>query len=249
MSRRSAVKALGLLSCTAAFPACLSSPPAAALPVEPRLTARPGAPTQSGSAGKHQFDVPASSAVIYVPQAVQRTSPTGLLVFLHGALRTVDFFVDGHRAGADSSRVIVLAPYASNGTWDAISGAFSRDVEVLNATLQWTFNRWSIDPARIVMSGFSDGGTYSLGIGRANGDLFTRVVAYSPGFLLGVDPVGKPPILISHGTSDTVLPIDATSRLMVPQLRSLGYAVDYREFDGGHAVPMSVLNEVLRSLA
>jgi predicted esterase len=99
------------------------------------------------------------------------------------------------------------------------------------------------------MSGFSDGGTYSLGIGRANGDLFTRVVAYSPGFLLGVEAVGKPPILITHGTSDTVLPIDATSRLMVPQLRSLGYAVDYREFDGGHAVPMSVLNELLRSLA
>src|SRR6202030_4387442 len=44
-------------------------------------------------------------------------------------------------------------------------------------------------------------------------------------------------IYISHGTADTVLPIDRCSRRIVPALRAAGYEVTYEEFDGGHTVP------------
>jgi phospholipase/carboxylesterase len=169
-------------------------------------------------------------------------------VFLHGALRTVDFFVDAFTAPADRVGVIILAPFSTQETWDAILGRFSNDVRVLDAALKFVFERWTIDPARLVLSGFSDGGTYSLAMGRANGDLFSRVVAYSPGFLIGVSNVGTPPILISHGTEDAVLPIAQTSRLIVPALRQAGYTVDYREFSGPHAVPSSISTEVIEDL-
>ena len=45
-----------------------------------------------------------------------------------------------------------------------------------------------------------------------------------------------------------MLPIDATSRVIVPELRSKGYVVDYREFKGPHAVPGSVVNELVAQL-
>jgi predicted esterase len=48
---------------------------------------------------------------------------------------------------------------------------------------------------------------------------------------------GKPRIFVSHGTDDEILPIDRTSRRLVPQLKQAGYAVEYREFAGPHTVP------------
>ena len=38
-----------------------------------------------------------------------------------------------------------------------------------------------IDPSRIAMAGFSDGASYSLSVGLANGDLFSAVFGFSPG--------------------------------------------------------------------
>ena len=183
-----------------------------------------------------------------MPPSVERQTPTAVLLFLHGALRTVDVFVDGHQAGADSNGVIVVAPYASFGTWDAIYGTFDQDIDLLDATLEWVYERWTIDPDRVAISGFSDGGTYSLAVGRANGDYFSRIAAYSPGLLLDITPVGKPPILITHGTQDAVIPVQNTSGFIVPWLRQEGYAVDYREFDGPHAIPLSAVNSLLQML-
>ena len=44
-------------------------------------------------------------------------------------------------------------------------------------------------------------------------------------------------MFISHGTEDEILPIDQTSRRLVPKLREAGYFVQYEEFDGPHRVP------------
>jgi hypothetical protein len=42
-----------------------------------------------------------------------------------------------------------------------------------------------------------------------------------------------------------VLPIDSCSRRLVPRLRAAGYAVRYREFDGGHGVPPEIASEAV----
>jgi phospholipase/carboxylesterase len=248
MSRRKALGLLGRLIGAGALAGCLGNGVEPGSQDGPHLSARPASPTVEGATGKSAFADPAVHGVVYVPSTTTRDTATPLVVFLHGALRTVDYFVDGLAPGAESSGVIVLAPYAAVDTWDAIHGAFGPDIAGIDAALRWVFARWQIDAARIVLSGFSDGGTYGLAVGRANGDLFARVVAYSPGFLIGITPEGRPPILITHGTQDTVLPIDQTSRVIVPELRRDGYDVDYREFVGPHAVPLEVANEVMADL-
>jgi phospholipase/carboxylesterase len=103
-----------------------------------------------------------------------------------------------------------------------------------------------VDPARLAIGGFSDGASYALSLGLANGDLFPRVVAGSPGFVVSATPHGRPRFFISHGTSDQILPIDQCSRRIVPRLKSMGYDVTFREFVGRHELPPAIANEALR---
>ena len=81
----------------------------------------------------------------------------------------------------------------------------------------------------------------TLGIG--NGDLFTHVLAFSPGFMSPVEQVGRPRVFVSHGVRDDVLPIDRCGRRLVAALTRTGYAVTYREFDGPHTVPPEIAEE------
>ena len=45
-----------------------------------------------------------------------------------------------------------------------------------------------------------------------NGDLFPRVLAFSPGFVPPGRPSGRPEVFITHGDADPILPFAATSR-------------------------------------
>ena len=46
-----------------------------------------------------------------------------------------------------------------------------------------------------------------------------------------------------------MLNIDRASRSFVPKLEKDGYAVTYREFDGGHAVPADLATEAAGFIA
>ena len=148
------------------------------------------------------------------------------------------------RAGLHTG-LVLMAPDARGSTWDAIGGMLSWDVAFIDRALTSAFSRVRVDPTRVRIIGFSDGATYSLTLGIINGDLFSRIVAFSPGFVVSRTATGKPKMFITHGTSDTVLPIDQTSRVIVPALRNAGYDVEYHEFDGGHAVPADLLPEAV----
>ena len=104
--------------------------------------------------------------------------------------------------------------------------------------MPWTRGAWP-------SAGFSDGASYALSLGLTNGDLFTHVLAFSPGFMAPRKRRGKPRLFLSHGTRDRVLPIDPCSRRIVPQVRRAGYDVTYREFDGPHTVPDEIAREAV----
>jgi len=122
-------------------------------------------------------------------------------------------------------------------TWDLVlRRRFDADLTFINRALTRTFSRCRIDPARVAVGGFSDGATYALSLGLPNGDLFTHLLAWSPGYLVESQRRGTPAITVRHGTLDPILPIDQTSRVVVPRLRALGYTVEYQEFADGHVL-------------
>lgn len=182
----------------------------------------------------------ARDALPYVPTGYQVTAPAPLVLSLHGAGGDAQGGLYPLQPLADDGGFLVLSVPSRGRTWDAVLGAFGPDVAFIDQALGWTFDRYAVDPASVAVAGFSDGASYALSLGLANGDLFGHVLAFSPGFIAPAPSQGQPRLFISHGTADTVLPIDQCSRRIVPQLRAAGYDVAYREFDGPHTVPPDI---------
>jgi phospholipase/carboxylesterase len=176
----------------------------------------------------------------YVPPTVRLDQPAPLMLWLHGAGGNAARSLASSRPHAEAAGAILLVPESRADSWDVIRGGFGPDIAFIDRALGWVFSRYEVDPARLAIEGFSDGASYALTVGLTNGDLFSHILAFSPGFMAPGAPHGTPPIFISHGTDDRVLPIARCSRRIVPQLQQAGYAVTYREFDGPHTVPPEI---------
>lgn len=187
----------------------------------------------------------AGSGTLYVPESYDPRRAAPLIVALHGAGGDPSSMIRLLRPHADRTGTIVFAPKSAGATWDVIQHKLGPDVERLDSALDAIFSRYLIDTERVAISGFSDGASYALTIGVANGDLFTYILAFSPGFLHALAQQGRPRVYVSHGTGDRVLPIDRCSRLLVPRMQAGGYEVLYREFDGPHTVPAEIATEAI----
>ena len=199
------------------------------LDARPRATP-PGPPLP---AGVTRLELgPGAEAYLAVPPA----GPTAraLWVFCHGAGGNAHDALRAVGREAVGRGVVVLATTSAGSTWDLVAGGLGRDVAVLDAALEQVFDRLPVD--RVALGGFSDGGSYALSLGVANGDLFGDVLAFSPGFLAPPAQEGLPRIWICHGTDDRVLPVDRCGRRVAGQLRQAGYDVGYDEFAGGHVI-------------
>jgi phospholipase/carboxylesterase len=178
--------------------------------------------------------------LLYVPKNYQASRPAPLVVMLHGAGGDARGGLTLLQNLADAAGLILLAPASRRQTWDVLFGEYGPDITLIDQALAQTFSRYAVDPTRLAIAGFSDGASYALSVGITNGDLFTHVIAFSPGFMAPASQVGSPRLFISHGTQDSVLPIDNCSRRIVPQVQRAGYDVVYREFDGSHTIPPAI---------
>ncbi|MEV6610513.1 hypothetical protein [Kutzneria sp. NPDC051319] len=202
------------------------------------LAARPGTPSRERlPAGRHEF----GDGLLQVPAGLAE-GPVPLVVLLHGAGSTPERVLTVMK----DRPALVYAPKSGARTWDAIHGNFGPDVEALDRGLVELFEHFEV--GRATIAGFSDGASYALSLGLVNGTLFEDVVAFSPGFVVPGARAGRPEVFVSHGRQDGVLPIEGTSRRIVPALRIVGYRVDYREFTGGHEVPPSVADAAFRRI-
>lgn len=217
------------------------------------LSARPGPPPSSPPAGplSHPGTHPLGladvrDALLHVPSTVVAGVPAPLVLTLHGAGGDAAGALALLGAMAEERGMLLLAPASRGTTWDAVRGTYGTDARLIDRALSDVVSLTAVDPGRIAVAGFSDGATYALGLGLANGTLFRKIVAFSPGFVPpGTPRRGKPPVFISHGKADDVLPIDRTSRVIVPDLRHDGYDVTYREFSGPHTVPPDIAQEAM----
>lgn len=203
------------------------------------IAARPQlSPWEDSPPGLSKLEGGAKPSLLYVRETYRRGHLAPLVVMLHGAGGTAGNALELVRKHADMLGIIVVAPQSRAVTWDIIGGRrYGPDVSGLDDILSQVFVRYSVDPQRVSIAGFSDGASYALSLGVTNGDLFSSIVAFSPGFMQPLRRQGRPRIFISHGVEDRVLPIDQCSRRLVPRLTSAGYKVEYREFGGGHSVP------------
>ena len=212
-----------------------------------RLRARPGAPRVGDAPpGLQPLGLGAErDGFLLVPSGYRPDRPLPLVLMLHGAGGDGAGGLAPFRDRADEEGLILLAPDSRGRTWDALLGGYGPDVAFVDRALARTFDRYAVDARHVAVEGFSDGASYALGLGRANGDLFRRIVAFSPGFAPPSAQEGRPHVFVSHGTADQVLPIDRCSRRIVPVLRQQGHEVRFLEFEGGHDVPPGIVDDAL----
>jgi phospholipase/carboxylesterase len=218
---------------------------AAAAATQGRLTARPGtSPAPAPAPGLRPLGLdPVRDARLHVPADLDPGRPAPLVVAFHGAGGEGRQMLDVLAALADARGFLLFAPDSRGPTWDVILDGYGPDVAFVDRAMGRVFAEHAVDPARLAASGFSDGASYALSLGLTNGGLFTHVIAFSPGFMAPTRTEDSPRFFVSHGVRDAVLPIQRTSRQVVPRLRSAGYEVEYREFTGGHAVPPGIARD------
>lgn len=179
---------------------------------------------------------------LYLPKSYRPGVPMPVLVMLHG-----------YSGGAESVRytfplaeefgVIVIAPESRDVTWGASVPGFDVDVRYIGAAFRYVTDVLDIDPDYVALGGQSDGATYALAMGLAYGSTFNHLMIFAEGMMAPLRKQGKPKIFIAHGINDEQMPIDRTSRRMVPDLKADGYDVTYREHEGGHGTPAAIIRE------
>lgn len=174
-----------------------------------------------------------------MPRGYRPSRPHPLVVMLHGAGGNGRNGLAPFLPLADKAGLLLLGPNARRETWDTIYGAFGPDVAIIDRELGDTFDRYTVDPTHVAIEGFSDGASYALSLGITNGDLFTHIIAFSPGFMAPSAQRDHPRVFISHGTHDPTLRVDLSHRL-VPRLEAADLDVEFVEFSGGHTVPPEI---------
>jgi phospholipase/carboxylesterase len=207
---------------------------------------------QTASAGLQKLS--GRNGLLYIP--TDHAEPLPLLILLHKASGSASEWFGGsgsYAPYADKGHFIILAPESPGQSWGTGPKKWGYDYLAINRALEEAFARCAIDRSRLAIGGFSDGASYALSLGLANGDVFSYIVAFSPGFIVRAQARGRsgpkgvevPLVYIAHGSSDNVLPIASTSRIFVSSLRKNGYNVEFREFSGGHYLSRQVADQAM----
>jgi predicted esterase len=194
------------------------------------------------------------SGLLYIPKSYKDSEPASLILMLHGAGCEAKHGIDPLINYADENNFILVAPKSKESTWDCIRHKkYGEDVTYIDKVLSYLFESFNIGPD-ITVQGFSDGATYALSLGLANRDLFTSIMAFSPGYIFfpsgtSLDTLGvgaTPRIYFSHGTHDQVLHVDYCSRRIAKNFKRSGFDHHYLEFIGGHTITEKCIDEALK---
>jgi phospholipase/carboxylesterase len=132
--------------------------------------------------------------------------------------------------------------------------AFNAVADRLRKFLDDVLPTLSVDPQRIVVLGFSQGGMMAYELALREPRRFAGLVALSswlPEPLVEILPKlpehESLPVLVVHGTLDSTLPVER-ARESRESLRAFNVAMTYREFDMGHEIRQDALRVLLRWL-
>ena len=154
---------------------------------------------------------------------------------------------------ARSRGAILVAPTATGQTW-ALMGD-DTDTPNLNRILDQVSARWNVDATRMLLTGMSDGGTFSYVTGLEGASRFTHLAPVAATFhplmaeMADADRLRGLPIFITHGKLDWMFPVQ-TARQTQGLLSAAGASVTYREIDDlSHTYPREINAEIFRWLS
>jgi phospholipase/carboxylesterase len=186
---------------------------------------------------------------VYVPEDYDPARAHPLVMALHGGSGHGRLFLWSWVRGARSRGVILIAPTAIGQTWSLMEPEV--DGANLARVLEQVARDWHVDRARLLLTGMSDGGTFTLLSGLDEASPFTHMApvaaSFHPLLLTMAEPrrVTGLPIYLVHGALDWMFPV-SIARSAQRALTAAGAKVTYREIaDLSHAYPREEGSEIL----
>ena len=170
--------------------------------------------------------------VFYVPERARADEPLPLVVALHGGFGHGADFLWTWLREARSRRFMLLAPTSRSTTWSLQSPAV--DAKALRSMVTFLTEHFPVDPTRILLTGLSDGATFSLLVGLEEDAPYTALaplsgVLHPLNFSAGnLERAAGRPIYLVHGALDWMFPV-SLARMARDELEKAGAALVYRE--------------------
>lgn len=178
---------------------------------------------------------------LYVPEYYDAAQAYPLVVVLHGGSGNGGAFLWSWLREARTRGFVVIAPTAIGSTWSLMEPEV--DGPNIDRMVEHVAQQWNIDATRKLLTGMSDGGTFTYVLGLREECQFTHLAPIAAAFhpmlmtFADADRVRGLPIHIVHGAQDWMFPPELAQGAE-RTLAEAGAAVVYREItDLSHTYP------------
>ncbi|WP_439814557.1 hypothetical protein [Zavarzinia sp. CC-PAN008] len=178
---------------------------------------------------------------IYVPEDYEPTRAWPVVFALHGGSGHGRDFLWTWARDARTRGVILVSPTSAGQTWSLMEPEI--DGPQLGRMLDFVRQRWTVDEEHLLLTGMSDGGTFTFVSGLSAGSPFTHLApiasSFHPMLLNFIDEtrLRTLPIRLIHGAMDWMFPVDM-ARSAHQALVQAGADVTYCEIaDLSHTYP------------
>lgn len=178
---------------------------------------------------------------LYTPEYLDPMTPAPVVLALHGGRGDGKDYLWSWLAAARAKGCVLIAPTALGDTW-ALMG---EDVDSPNLAhiLDEVDDRQALDRSRVLMTGMSDGGTFSYVAGLLDGAAATHLAPFAASFhpmlleFVSDERLAELPIRLCHGARDWMFPVGVAQKA-AEAFEARGARIEYRELpDRAHVFP------------
>ncbi len=191
--------------------------------------------------------------------------PYPLVVMLHGYGSNMDDLAGlcpvvhstGYRYVCPNAPISMQLGYGVTGhAWFSLDEGDARAVEEARtsenriATLvEEVTAQYEVEPERVVLGGFSQGGMLTLQVGLTRPEVFRGLAVLSGKFpqpeelIPRLQAQREQSIFVSHGTADHMIAVEE-GRQAVGLLKQAGYRPEYHEYEMGHQITADVVADL-----
>jgi phospholipase/carboxylesterase len=178
---------------------------------------------------------------LYVPEYLEATTPAPVVLALHGGGGNGFDFLWSWLPAARAYGAVLVAPSALGDTW-AIMGD-DIDSPNIDRILDEVAKTQALDRSRILLTGMSDGGTFSYVAGLMDGAIATHLAPFAASFhpmlleFTSAERLAELPIRLTHGARDWMFQVDM-AQMAVEAFQARNANIVYSELpDRAHVFP------------